>query len=117
MNDERDELRRLLRERAEGMTTRAELPPAVLGRARRRMTRNAIAVLALVGILMVGAISGVRAFAPGTRGRSGGIPNPTTTPSQHRTPSSHPTPSPSPSPSPSPHVVSCPAGQLRVTAS
>jgi hypothetical protein len=48
MSNENDELRRLLRERADRLPTQPELPPAVLGRVRRRMARNAVAVVAVV---------------------------------------------------------------------
>ena len=106
MSNENDELRRLLRERADGLPTQPELPPAVLGRVRRRLARNAVAVVAIVGLLMVGAVSGVRAFAPGH---------------DQVLPGTRPTPAPSPSISPSSstssQVSSCPGGQLRATAS
>src|SRR5438876_9137504 len=115
MSNESDELRRLLRERADGLPTQPELPPAVLGRVRRRLARNAVAVVAIVGLLMVGAVSGVRAFAPEHHLTPVGQPTPTATPSTHQAPS--PTPSPSPSSSPSSLVSSCPGGQLRATAS
>src|SRR5438552_1074029 len=48
MSNESDELRRLLRERADGLPTQPELPPAVLGRVRRRLARNAVGVVAIV---------------------------------------------------------------------
>jgi len=119
MSNESDELRRLLRERADGLPTQPELPPAVLGRVRRRLARNAVAVVAIVGLLMVGAVSGVRAFAPEHHLTPVGQPTPTATPSPHQAPSPTPSPTPSPSPSSSPSslVSSCPGGQLRATAS
>jgi hypothetical protein len=116
MNNENDELRRLLRERADRLPTQPELPPALLGRVRRRMARNAVAVVAVVGLLMVGAVSGVRAFAPKHHLTPVGQPTPTATAHRHHSPSPTPSPSPSPSSSPSSQVSSCPGGQLRATA-
>ncbi len=75
MDDDRTKLERMLRDRAEEIPYRREAPPALLGRARRRVARNAISSLVAVGIIVAGASAGLESMGalrapigPATRG-------------------------------------------------
>ena len=78
MNDVRDDLRELLRRRADHVPPHREIPRSLVGRARRRIALNALGLGLAVAVLAGGAFAGVRAFgaapAPQPAGRSNNPP-------------------------------------------
>jgi len=59
MNDDRTKLKQLLRDRAAEVPHRQEVPAAMLGRARRRVARNAVASVVAVALIVAGASAGL----------------------------------------------------------
>jgi hypothetical protein len=66
MNDIHDDVTELLRRRAADVPPHREVPRSMVGRARRRVAVNALAVAAAVVVVGVVAVVGVRAFSPAT---------------------------------------------------
>lgn len=100
MSDMRDDLRELLRRKADQVPPHLEVPRALSGRARRRITVNALGVGLVVSLLVGGAFAGVRAFEDGPVKMPGGssIPSGDSTPSTTA-------------------ISDCTSAQLRATAS
>jgi hypothetical protein len=115
-----EEVRDMLRRKAENVPPHREVPASLAGRARRRIALNALGASAIVLVLVAGAFTGFRAFAGATSRQPAGEPTVV-----HPQPSSSPTPStivssPSPTPSPSPSSAGattparCKLGDLKV---
>jgi Protein of unknown function (DUF4232) len=83
MDDDQSRLERELRERAAEVPYLQEAPAKVLARARRRVARNALTSLVVVGLIVVGASAGLGALRGPTRVITGnhGSPSPTQVPS------------------------------------
>ncbi len=62
MNDVDEEVRDLLRERANDVPPSLDLPPSLTTRVRRRIALNALAVTATVVVVAAGAFGTIRAF-------------------------------------------------------
>jgi hypothetical protein len=77
MADVEDRLRETLRRRARSVPARLDVPPDLVGRARTRIARNAVAGVALVAIVAVGTFTGVRALTGHSQGRVTATPAPT----------------------------------------
>jgi Protein of unknown function (DUF4232) len=69
MADVEDRLRETLRRRAGSVPARLDVPPGLVGRARSRIARNAVAGVALIAVVAVGSITGVRALTGPSQGR------------------------------------------------
>src|SRR5919109_1642474 len=78
MTDVRDDLRELLRRRADQVPPHRTVPPPLAGRARRRIALNAVAVGLAAVVVAAGAFAGVRAFVASPAGGPAG--QPTTSP-------------------------------------
>ncbi len=102
MNEIDDEVRELLRQKAQDVPAHREVPRSLIRRSRRRIALNAVAVGATVVVLVAGVFAGVRALSgPGT-----------SVPIGHG-PSSSPSQGPSPTTS---APAACTSGQLRAVA-
>src|SRR5690349_24227287 len=86
MSDTERELRELLRNLAESVPTKADVPPRMLQRARRLRARTSVIALALAGLLVYGGLAGADAL----RGLARSSPTPAATPSTSPSPSSFP---------------------------
>lgn len=78
MSEDRTYLEQLLRDRAAEVPHRQEVPGAMLGRARRRVARNAIASVLAVGLVVAGASAGLASLSAlrgPAHGRPGGSPS------------------------------------------
>ncbi|HET7483409.1 MAG TPA: DUF4232 domain-containing protein [Actinomycetota bacterium] len=105
-----EELRALLRAKANEVPSYDEVPRRLTRRVRRRIARNAVVLTATVAVIAGGAFTGVRAL---TTAGPAGI-GPATTPSASPTPTpsaTHSSPAPTSPTSPSP--AACTASQLR----
>jgi hypothetical protein len=113
-----EEVRDMLRRKAENVRPHREVPPSLAGRARRRIALNALGAGAIVVVLVAGAFTGFRAFAGATARQPAEKPTVVQPqPSSSPTPSaiaSSPTPSPSPSSTVSATPARCKLGELRV---
>ncbi len=98
MNDIDDEVREMLRQKAQDVPPNREVPRSLVRRSRRRIALNAVAVSATVVVLAVGAFAGVRALS-----------GPSTSELLGRGPSSPSGPTPS-------APVTCTTGDLRAVA-
>jgi hypothetical protein len=96
MDDDRTKLEQLLRDRAAEVPHRQAAPPQMLGRARRRVVRNALASVVAVGLIVAGASAGLAGL--------GALHGP------HHPLASQPTSPPS-------STLACTADDLRATAS
>jgi hypothetical protein len=80
MNDMRDDLREVLRRKADQVPPHRDVPRSLAGRARRRIAANVLGVGLLVAVVGTGAFAGVRTLhsAPGTKtpadGSSAAVP-------------------------------------------
>ena len=83
MSDVRDDLRELLRRRANELPPHREVPSSLRGRARRRIAFNALGVGLAVVVAAGGALAGIRAFGGPSAPEPGGSPSP----SSQQTPS------------------------------
>jgi hypothetical protein len=119
-----DDLRELLQRKADDIPPHHEVPRSLVGRARRRIALNALAVGLTVVVVAGGALAGLRTFGAasnqipvGMPTTSTSLPSTTASPSQP-SPSVSPSPSPSVSPSPSlPTITACTSAQVRAVGS
>ena len=77
MNDVDDDLRELLRRRADDVPAHRDVPRSLVRRANRRIARNALSVALTVVVLAVGAVAGLRAVGAPGRVPVGQTPSPT----------------------------------------
>ncbi len=77
MSDMDDELRELLRRKADDVPAHREVPRSLASRARRRIALNALRVGMTVVVLAAGAFAGVRALGGPTAQRPIGVPTAT----------------------------------------
>src|SRR5438128_10656471 len=85
-----DDLRDLLRRKADDVPPHREVPRSLTGRARRRIALNALGVGMAVVVLAGGAFAGLRAFGASPAPQPGGTPS--TPPAQPTPPSACTTP-------------------------
>jgi len=109
VKDVRDDLRELLRRRADNVPPQRDVPRSLVGRARRRIALNAVGVgLALV-VLAGGAWAGLQAFGSAPAHEPAGTGPPS---------SAQPAPSTSAQPPPSASAIpACTSAQLRAVGS
>lgn len=108
-----DDLKELLRDKADEMRLGPRIPQSVLRRSRRRRMLNTALAGSLVAVLGVGAFVGAKAAMNGSEPAPGGISH---QPSVAPTPTVTPTPSPSPAGPPAAIVVSEPSPGDTVTS-
>jgi len=108
-----DDLKELLRDKADEMRLGQGIPDRVLRRSRRRRVLNTALAGSLVVVLGLGAFAGARAMMNDTPQAHGG---PAHQPSITPTPTVTPTPSPSPAGPPAAIVVSEPSSGDTVTS-
>ncbi len=96
-----DDLRKLLRRRADQVPPHGEVPRSLVGRAHRRIALNALGVGVSVVVLVAGAFAGLRAFGAAPTQQPAGTPTAS---------SVQPTPSAS-------TVSACTSAQLRAVGS
>jgi Domain of unknown function (DUF4232) len=78
MNDQQDEIRQLLRERAREVTPHLEVPRTLTTRVRSRIVRNVLATAATLAVIAVLGAAGFRTVhEPAREPRDGGGPAPT----------------------------------------
>jgi len=75
-----EEVRDMLRRKAENTPPHGEVPSSLAGRARRRIALNALGASAIVLVLVAGAFTGFRAFAGSPAVHPAGPPKPTLVP-------------------------------------
>jgi Protein of unknown function (DUF4232) len=100
MTDFDDQIRDVLRRKADALPPHLEVPRSLAGRARRRIALNAVAAGLAVLVATVGALAGARALSP----ERGPI-----VPGRH--------PSHTQTPHPAPATLPCTDGQLRAVGS
>jgi hypothetical protein len=106
-----DEIRELLRRKADEVPAHPAVPRSLTRRVRYRIARNAVAGAMALAVLGAGGFASVRALnAPGDAAPIGPVSTPTTQP----TPSASPTPSGSPTPPAG--ATACTSAQLRAVA-
>src|SRR5438067_6953235 len=117
MNDMGDDLRELLRRKADQVPPHRAAPRSLMRRARRRIAVNALGAGLLVVVLAGGAFAGLRALAMRLVQRPVGPP-PTSAPAPSLTPApSHAPTSSAPPTSPASTIASCTSAQLRAMGS
>ena len=110
-----DDLRELLQRKADDVPPHHEVPQSLVGRARRRIALNALAVGLTVVVIAGGALAGLRTFGADSNQIPVGMPTTSTSPPS-TTASPSPSPSVSPSPSP-PTITACTSAQVRAVGS
>jgi hypothetical protein len=80
MNDIRDDLHELLQRKADQVPLHRDVPPSLVGRARRRIAVNALGTGLIVVLLAGGAIAGLRSFGTATVDRPAGVPTASSAP-------------------------------------
>jgi hypothetical protein len=81
VTDLENDLRAVLHRKAEAVSPQESVPPKLVGRARRRIARNAGLILACVAVVAFGAYAGLQALPLGDVGETPGTegPRPTST--------------------------------------